>query len=672
MASAAALVDKATSDLLIGPDWAMNLDICDVINGDPGQAKDVVKAVKKRLGNKNPRVQLLALTVLETLIKNCGEVVHQQVAEKDVLHEMTKIVKKKSDMQVRDKILALLDSWQEAFGGPRGKYHQYYMAYDELRRAGIEYPDRAPENSVPIFTPPQTQPIAAGHPSHGHGRGYVHGSPAYTSPRVEAAMAAEPPGMSLTDIETARSGIEVLTEMLNAINPREKEAVFDEVVVDLVEQCRTSQRRVMQLVNTTSDEELLRQGLALNDDLQRILAKHDAIASGSPLPNDAAPAGRRYDHEEEEAEDDFSQLAHRSSARPRPSASSSSAQPSKLAQLTLPPPPEAKKPLVSQTSQRAMTVDLLSGDSYGHGPSSPSAPTVSQPVVASSPRSPLSSNPFDSSPSFHALPAVSATSPQPLYSQPSQAQLQPQPQGPPQHQSLSYSNEMSTVPSGPRQQYGYPTYPHQQQFQQGQSPAQEGQSSYVAPWASNNSNSNASNNNLTPQQRAMVYGETSLPTSPQVQSQGAYTGVSAPWSGSSIPPAGNQGQYNQPQISPQQKAMLYGNPGQNVVPQNFVPVLPPPPGQHSLRQQFFQQLTPGSAPYTGGQSDLAGRVQNLSLQEQTRYQALGGKKAPLPQQPAKEVDPADKLFGDLVDLSSSNPRFKAAGILSRPSNSGSL
>lgn len=59
------------------------------------------------------------------------------------------------------------------------------------------------------------------------------------------------------------------------------------------------------------DEELLRQGLSLNDDLQRILAKHDAIASGSPLPKDPTQAGRRYDHEEEEGEDDFSQLAHR-------------------------------------------------------------------------------------------------------------------------------------------------------------------------------------------------------------------------------------------------------------------------------------------------------------------------------------------------------------------------
>lgn len=134
--SATIRVEKATSDLLMGPDWTLNMDICDSINANHWEAKDAVKAVKKRLQHRNPKVQLLALTLLETMVKNCGEHVHFQIVERNILQEMLKIVKKKylqTDFNVRDKILVLLDSWQEAFGGPGGKYPQYFWAYEELK-----------------------------------------------------------------------------------------------------------------------------------------------------------------------------------------------------------------------------------------------------------------------------------------------------------------------------------------------------------------------------------------------------------------------------------------------------------------------------------------------------------------------------------------------------------
>ncbi|XP_021312028.1 uncharacterized protein LOC8062336 [Sorghum bicolor] len=63
--------------------------------------------------------------LLETLIKNCGDFVHMQVAEKDILHEMP-------DYHVKEKILILIDTWQEAFGGACARYPQYYATYQEM------------------------------------------------------------------------------------------------------------------------------------------------------------------------------------------------------------------------------------------------------------------------------------------------------------------------------------------------------------------------------------------------------------------------------------------------------------------------------------------------------------------------------------------------------------
>ncbi|KAI4377639.1 hypothetical protein MLD38_015235 [Melastoma candidum] len=340
-----ALVERATSDMLIGPDWARNVEICDILNRDPGQAKDVVKGIKKRMGSKNPKVQLLALTLLETIVKNCGDIVLMHVAERDIIHDMAKIVKKKPDIHVKEKILSLIATWREAFGNPRTRYPQNDAAYQELLRAGAVFPHRR-HNSAPLSSYPQN----------------VQNSESQQE-ASETSSEAEYPTLSLTEIQNARGIMDVLSEMLNAIDPENKEGIRQEVVVDLVEQCRTYKLRVVHLVNSTSDESLLRQGLALNDELQRLLARHEAISSGT--------LGMSMN------KGDNGLLVDVGDSDPQPvgrSPSDATASSLILNQLLLPAPPSSSGP--PSNAEMDPKIDLLSGGDFSSPKAEPSLALV--------------------------------------------------------------------------------------------------------------------------------------------------------------------------------------------------------------------------------------------------------------------------------------------------------
>ncbi|XP_072973273.1 TOM1-like protein 5 [Typha angustifolia] len=285
---AAEMVNLATSDKLKETDWTKNIEICELVARDQGQAKDVVKAIKKRLGSKNGNTQLYAVMLLEMLMNNCGEHIHKQVIDNGLLPILVKIVKKKTDFPVRERIFLLLDATQTALGGATGKFPQYYAAYYDLVSARVQFPQRScaatPESQVPIVQvtelPAQDNSLSK-----------------HNDVRKQTTSQTE--GMpDLSIIQKSASVMEVLRDVLNSLDPKHPEGAIDEFVLDLVEQCSFQKQRVMHLVMTSRDDEVVTQAINLNEQLHKLLIQHDALLSVHPTSTIASCI-----NEEEEEED---------------------------------------------------------------------------------------------------------------------------------------------------------------------------------------------------------------------------------------------------------------------------------------------------------------------------------------------------------------------------------
>ncbi|XP_069916247.1 hepatocyte growth factor-regulated tyrosine kinase substrate isoform X2 [Oryctolagus cuniculus] len=134
------LLDKATSQLLLETDWESILQICDLIRQGDTQAKYAVNSIKKKVNDKNPHVALYALEVMESVVKNCGQTVHDEVANKQTMEELKELLKRQVEVSVRNKILYLIQAWAHAFRN-EPKYKVVQDTYQIMKVEGHVFPE---------------------------------------------------------------------------------------------------------------------------------------------------------------------------------------------------------------------------------------------------------------------------------------------------------------------------------------------------------------------------------------------------------------------------------------------------------------------------------------------------------------------------------------------------
>uniref|UniRef100_A0A8C2PY83 Target of myb1 like 2 membrane trafficking protein n=1 Tax=Cyprinus carpio TaxID=7962 RepID=A0A8C2PY83_CYPCA len=273
-------IERATDGSLQSEDWALNMEICDIINETEDGPKDAIKAVKKRLnGNKNYREVMLTLTVLETCVKNCGYRFHALVTTRDFIDGvLVKIISPKNNPPaiVQDKVLALVQAWADAFRSSpdlTGVVH----VYEEMKRKGIEFPQSDLETLSPIHTPQQVGPQL--HPASAppFSAPVTHTSPQMPNLHISGPINPSPEQICKlrSELDIVRGNTKVMSEMLTEMVPGQEDPSDHELLQELNRTCRAMQQRIVELISRVSNEEVTEELLHVNDDLNNIFLRYE-------------------------------------------------------------------------------------------------------------------------------------------------------------------------------------------------------------------------------------------------------------------------------------------------------------------------------------------------------------------------------------------------------------
>ncbi|KAI1886765.1 hypothetical protein AGOR_G00199170 [Albula goreensis] len=204
-------IEHATNSTLQGEDWGLNMEICDIINETDEGPKDAVRAIKKKIvGNKNFREVMLALTVLEACVKNCGHRFHVLVATREFVEGVLVraiLPKNNPPMALHDRVLSLIQAWADAFRSSPS-LSGVVSVYEDLRRRGLEFPMTDLDALSPIHTPhrsvPENEPpvnVTTAQPAH---------TPAPHQPPVPQQSTTGPLTISPEQVQKLRADLDMV------------------------------------------------------------------------------------------------------------------------------------------------------------------------------------------------------------------------------------------------------------------------------------------------------------------------------------------------------------------------------------------------------------------------------------------------------------------------------
>ncbi|KAL3319615.1 TOM1-like protein 2 [Cichlidogyrus casuarinus] len=140
-----ALIERATDSGQSSENWVLILEVCDQLNETDEGPREALRAIRKRLNSAVGKDHLsiwYTLTLIEALIKHCGKRVQAQVANKDFLKDLIRVLSPKHDppQQIQSRILFMIKLWVDCCWDVTGR-RELEKVYTALKQKGVQFPN---------------------------------------------------------------------------------------------------------------------------------------------------------------------------------------------------------------------------------------------------------------------------------------------------------------------------------------------------------------------------------------------------------------------------------------------------------------------------------------------------------------------------------------------------
>ncbi|XP_009878555.1 PREDICTED: TOM1-like protein 1 [Charadrius vociferus] len=267
--------DRATFGALQTEEWGQFMHICDVINATEEGPKDAVKALKKKLSkNCNHKEIRLTLSLLDMCMENCGPRFQSLVVKKDFCKDkLVKLLNPRYNLPIdmQEKILTFIMTWAQGFQG-MVDVSEVKEVYLELLKKGVEFPTSDTSRGGPKTS---SRPSTKSSPSSANPakRSLL---PLPTGPTL--LLTAEQIGKLYSELDMAKMNVRVMSSILKENVPGSENPDDMNLLQKLYKTCRMMQERIMELLVTVENEDVIVELIQVNEDLNNVLLGHERFS----------------------------------------------------------------------------------------------------------------------------------------------------------------------------------------------------------------------------------------------------------------------------------------------------------------------------------------------------------------------------------------------------------